>query len=601
MFSRNKKDKDKKKASLNKESLKKTSFLYKYIKPYKYHFFGGLLILFVSRVVFMSFPYLAGLMIDVAQGESTLEIALSSVAFVLLGVLILQAVMSYLRVILFAVVSEKGLAQLRQDVYEKLISLKIYFFEDNRVGELISRVTGDVEKLYSVISVTLAEFIGQVVVLIAGIVFLTVTTPKLALTMLLTFPFIVLGAFFFGKYIRKLSRERQSVLADSNNILSESIQSIDIVKAFTNEAYEVKRYGKSISDMVKISLKYARGRGLFSVFIITLLFGALFFIIYRAALMVQAGSLTAGQLISFVSYTAIIGGAIASLGNFYTQLLGAIGATERIREVLNEESEFKGEIESIDDSSEPFGAISFEKVSFSYPSREDLEVLKEVSFEVAPGEKVALVGPSGAGKSTIMRLLLRFYHNYSGEIKLDGNSINDYELQKYRSHLAVVPQEVILFGGTIGENILYGRPDATEEELITAAKQAYAMEFIETFPEGFDTIVGERGVKLSGGQKQRVAIARAILKDPTILLLDEATSSLDTESENLVKEALDNLMEDRTSIIIAHRLSTIKDVDRIYVLDDGKIIEKGTHEELFAMEDGKYKSLAKLQFEQMNQ
>lgn len=586
------------KKKLSIKALKKTDFLYKYIKPYKYHFIGGLIILFLSRVLFMSFPYLAGLMIDVAQGKSAFKVSLTAVALVLLGVLITQALMSYFRVILFAVVSEKGLAQLRHDVYKKLLSLKYFFFEDNRVGELISRVTGDVEKLYAVISTVLAEFVGQFVVLIAGIAFLALTTPQLALTMFLTFPFIVVGAIFFGRYIRKLSKERQAVLADSNNIFSESIQSIDIVKAFTNEAFEALRYRRSLSEMVEISLKYARARGLFSVFIITLLFGALFFIIYRAALMVQAGTLTAGQLVSFVSYTAIIGGSIASLGSFYTQVVGALGATERIREVLNEESEL-----DIDDKegSEPikaYGKIGFHEVTFEYPSRKDIRVLKGVTFTVQPGEKVALVGHSGAGKSTIMRLLLRYYDGYKGTIELDDQSIQSFPVKPYRELFAVVPQEVILFGGTIRENILYGKPDATEEELKCASQRANALEFIKSFPEGFETIVGDRGIKLSGGQKQRIAIARAILKDPIILLLDEATSSLDTASESKVKNALDNLMKNRTSIIIAHRLSTIKDVDRIYVIDNGKIVESGTHEVLSEIPNGKYKNLANLQFQE---
>lgn len=590
-----------KKPKLTKQGLRKTLFLYRYIKPYKYHFIGGLAILFFSRLVFMVFPYLAGLLIDIAQGESEIQVSLSLVGLVFLGVLVVQAVLSYLRVMLFAVVSEKGLAQLREDVFTKLLSLKLYFFEDNRTGDLISRVTGDIEKLYNILSVVLAEFIGQVVVLIAGIVFLFIATPNLALTMFLTFPFIVVGAIFFGKYIRRLSKERQAVLAESNNIISESIQAIDIVKAFTNEMYEKGRYKDSLSKMVTVSLRYARSRGLFTVFIITLLFGALFFIIFKAALMVQEGSLTAGQLISFVSYTALIGGSIASLSSFYTQILGAIGATERVREVLEEEEELSlGELNSPKPSPiKSYGKITFDNVSFRYPSRQDVIVLKDVSFTVEPGQKVALVGHSGAGKSTIMRLLLRYYAEYSGEIKLDDKSIDTFPVQAYRSILAVVPQEVLLFAGTIRENILYGKPDASDTEVLQACEQANALEFIQTFPEGLDTIVGERGVKLSGGQKQRIAIARAILHDPIILLLDEATSSLDTESESEVKLALDKLMENRTSIIIAHRLSTIKDVDRIYVLDQGEIVESGTHEELSEIPDGRYNSLARLQFQEI--
>lgn len=313
--------------------------------------------------------------------------------------------------------------------------------------------------------------------------------------------------------------------------------------------------------------------------------------------MVQEGAMTSGNLISFVSYTFVIAGSIGSLGSFIGDLLGSVGATERVREILNTPNELElGDNESLTPHSIQ-GSVSFENVAFHYPTRTDVPVLQGLSFHIQPGEKIALVGSSGAGKSTIIQLLLRFYDIQSGDIKVDGQSIFGQELRTYRQNLALVPQEVILFGGTIRENILYGREDATEEEVISAAKQSNSWEFITKFPEGLDTIVGERGVKLSGGQRQRIAIARAILKDPAILLLDEATSSLDAESEKVVQEALDKLMEGRTSIIIAHRLSTIREVDCIYVLEKGVIKEKGTHTELSLLEDGIYKGLANLQFQ----
>jgi len=313
--------------------------------------------------------------------------------------------------------------------------------------------------------------------------------------------------------------------------------------------------------------------------------------------MVSNGTMTAGLLIEFVVYTGIIGGAIAGLGNFYTDLLGAIGATERIREILNTD----GEVEVHDTNNLPAihfnGNIAYENVHFEYPTRPDVPVLQGLTFDVQAGQKVALVGTSGAGKSTIVSLLLQFYDISQGDIKVDGKSIYDYDLSAFRQNIAIVPQEVLLFGGTIRENIRYGKPDAADDEIIEAARQANALDFIQSFPEGLDTIVGERGIKLSGGQRQRIAIARAILKDPVILLLDEATSSLDAESEKMVQDALNTLMEGRTSIIIAHRLATIRDVDCIYVIENGKIIEQGTHEELSTLEDGAYNSLAKLQFE----
>ncbi|MEK7257514.1 MAG: ATP-binding cassette domain-containing protein, partial [Bacteroidota bacterium] len=346
-------------------------------------------------------------------------------------------------------------------------------------------------------------------------------------------------------------------------------------------------------------------------FIITVLFGALFFIIWEGAMMVNRGDITPGQLISFVVYTAAIGGAIAGLGNFYTELLGAVGATERIREILNEKAEVEvvettlkatagtqtGATARVAPTGKLYGEIEFRDVHFDYPTRPDVPVLRGISFQISAGQKVALVGPSGAGKSTIVQLVLKFYGIREGDILADGESIFDMDTTAYRQNIAIVPQEVLLFGGTIRENILYGKPDASDPEIIEAAKQANAWEFISRFPEGLETLVGERGIKLSGGQRQRIAIARAILKNPSILLLDEATSSLDAESEKVVQEALDKLMEGRTSIIIAHRLATVRNVDCIYVIEHGRIVEQGTHEELSLIEDGVYKSLARLQFE----
>ncbi|MBP7184519.1 MAG: ATP-binding cassette domain-containing protein [Saprospiraceae bacterium] len=593
----NNKEEQEVKRKLNSETFHAAMRMFEFVMPYKWYLIGGLVLLFLSSVVFMVFPYLSGLMIDVAQGKSKYDISLSNVGWVLLLILVFQGFVSYFRVTLFAVVSENGVAGVRMSLYKKLISLPIEFFEQNRIGDLVSRINADVEKLYSTFSITIAEFLRQIIILISGIIFLGITTPKLALIMLATFPFIVVGGMFFGRHIRKLSKERQNILADTNIILSETIQSIAAVKSFTNEIFEIFRYQKKNDEVVKMSLKFASGRAIFSVFIIVLLFGALFFIIWEGASMVKDGSITAGQLVSFVTYTAIIGGAIAGLGNFYTELLGAIGATERVREILAMTSEVDVEKVAITAPQKFQGNISFQDVHFSYPSRKDIEVLKGVDLDIKPGQKVALVGPSGVGKSTIVQLLLRFYPLEDGTIKVDNNSIDNFNISAYRSQIAIVPQEVLLFGGTIRENILYGRPNATEEQIIDAAKKAYAWDFIKSFPDGLETIVGERGLKLSGGQRQRIAIARAILKDPAILLLDEATSSLDAESEKQVQLALNELMKGRTSIIIAHRLATIRDVDCIYVIDKGKIIEKGTHDELSANENGAYSSLAKLQFE----
>ncbi len=591
------KKKEEQKPRLSKEGLAAALKIFEYVKPYRSHFIIGLILLFLSSTVFMVFPFIVGVMLDVAQGKASIaHLDLPSIAFLLLAVLAFQGVVSYFRVILFARVSEGVSADIRKDLYQKLISLPVVFFEKSRVGELVSRLTNDVEKLYNTFYFVLAEFIRQIILLVGGVLFLAWQTPKLTGVMLAIFPLIVVGAMLFGRKIRKLSRMRQDKLGDTNTILDETLQSIYAVKSFANERFEVNRYRASNDAVRGVSMQFASGRALFSVFIITVLFGALFFVIWSGMRMVESGEITAGQLISFVTFTAVIGGAIAGLGNFYSELVGAMGATERVQEILTAESETEARRQTNVPAGPLKGTIELDAVEFAYPTRSDVPVLRGLSLSIQPGQKVALVGQSGAGKSTVMQLMLQFHQPLSGVIKIDGKDIQEYELESYRRNFALVPQEVILFGGTIRENVLYGKPEATEAELVEALEKANAWDFVQAFPDGLETVVGERGIKLSGGQRQRIAIARAILRDPAILLLDEATSSLDAESERLVQEALNRLMENRTSIIIAHRLSTIREVDRIFVLEGGKIVEMGTHAELSALENGTYRSLAKLQF-----
>lgn len=582
---------------LSRESLREALKIFEYIRPYRWQFTAGLFLLFLGSSVFLVFPKIIGQMLDVAQGKVSTKIDLQQIGFWLVGILVFQGVVSYFRVMMFAQVSEKGTADIRVALYRRLISLPIVFFEKSRVGELVSRLTNDVEKLYNTFYFILAEFLRQIIILVGGIAVLLWMSPRLAGVMLATFPVIVIGAMLFGRWVRKLSKERQTKLAETNTILDETLQSIHAVKAFSNELFESRRYGRSNDSVVEVSMRYAKGRAIFAVFIITMLFGALFFVIGYGMYMVQQGQITAGDLIAFVTYTAVIGGSIASLGNFYTELVGAVGATERVREILKSPTEVEERLRGNVNAGRLRGNISFENLEFSYPTRSDVAVLKGVSLDIPAGKKVALVGQSGAGKSTIMQLLLQFHFPNEGRILVDGKNIYDYDLESYRSNFAIVPQEVILFGGSIRENILYGKPGASEEEIISAARLAHAWDFISTFPDKLETIVGERGIKLSGGQRQRIAIARAILRNPSILLLDEATSSLDAESEKVVQDALNNLMEGRTSIIIAHRLATVRDVDCIYVLEGGQIVEQGTHEELSELPDGVYGSLARLQFE----
>ena len=569
-----------------------------YMKPYRWYFITGMTCLALSSIFFMLFPAVAGEMANTAAGKSKYPYTLSEYGLFFIILLLLQGALSYGRSVAMAFVSEKGVAQVRRDLYAAMITQPYSFFEENKVGELSSRITGDVEQLQNVFSVTLAEFIRQLITLVVGIAILAYVTPKLSLIMLATFPIIVILAIFFGKYIRKLSKQRQVEVASSNSIAEESLYAFHVVKAFTNELFEIKRYNEILDKVVEVSIKFAKIKGLFFVFLITVLFGGIFFILYQGAILVQSGQMSIGDLFSFIIYTGIIGGSIASLGTFYTQLAGALGATDRILEIMESTPEISPNNQNNANPIFLKGDIVFEGVSFNYPSRPEAAVLKDISLRVQQGQKIALVGSSGAGKSTIVSLLMRFHAVTDGKISIDGQDIGSYDLFQYRKNFATVPQDVILFGGTIRENIAYGMPTASEAEIMEAARKANALEFINKLSEGLNTIVGDRGIRLSGGQKQRVAIARAILKDPKILILDEATSSLDAESESLVQDALNTLMEGRTSIIIAHRLATIVDVDCIFVIHEGKVIESGTHSQLMTKQEGWYRYLANMQFNQ---
>ncbi len=587
---------DSEKVKLDRETWSRVVRIYQFIKPYRGFFFVGLILLVLSSLIFMIFPGAAGEMANAANGSSRLQYSVRDYGLLFLVILILQGLFSYFRTISFAIVSEKGMADVRKALYDKLITQPISFFEERRVGEITSRITADVEQLQGAFSITLAEFLRQVVILVAGISILGWLAPKLSLVMLLSFPIIVILAIVFGRYIKRLSKERQDKLAATNVIVEETLQSFSAVKAFTNEWYESFRYARSVDEIVKISLRFARTRGVFFIFIITVLFGGIFFVLWQGALLVERGEMEVGDLFSFIIYTGLIGGAIASIGNLYTSLSGAMGATERILEILerSEEVPLKEHPEPVQSLQ---GKIRFHEVSFAYPTRLDMVVLHDVSFKVNAGHKIALVGASGSGKSTIAKLIMKFYTPLRGQIEIDDRPIDGYDVTALRRSIAVVPQEVILFGGSIKENILYGKHEASDAEVEEACKKANAWSFIQSFPDGLQTIVGERGIKLSGGQRQRIAIARAILRNPGILILDEATSSLDAEAEKEVQDALNTLMEGRTSVIIAHRLSTIRNADQIYVIDQGVIVEQGTHEELSLIPGGAYSTLARLQFE----
>lgn len=581
-------------AKIDRKNLAKALQLFDFIKPLRGKFLLGLVFLFLTGATAIVFPRLLGKLID--SGSVSMEM-INTTGIWLLVLFALQSLFSYFRVVLFVQVTEALLYELRNAAYARLIKMPLSFFASRRVGELNSRISADLSQIGDTFTINLAEFLRQLIIIIGGIVALFFTSIKLAGVMLAIIPVVAVLAVIFGRYIRKLSRQVQDAIADSNTIVEETLQGISNVKAFTNEFFEIFRYGKKTADIKALAIKGGKARGAFFSFIIFCLFGAIILLIWFAVRLETQGELTHGTMIEFMMYTIFVGASIGGIAEQYSQIQKALGATERVLEILKEEPEPVHEADKAN-KHKLLGAVRFDQVNFAYPSRLEMPVLKQLSFDANPGETIAIVGQSGAGKSTIISLLLRFYPHSEGKIMVDGKEINEYALSYLRDQMAIVPQDVLLFGGTIRENIAYAATNASMEEIKDAAIKANAHEFITSFPQGYDTLVGERGVKLSGGQRQRIAIARAVLKNPSILLLDEATSSLDSESERLVQEALDALMVGRTTFVVAHRLSTIRKAHKILVIDDGRVAETGTHDELILKPNGIYAGLSKLQFDQ---
>lgn len=587
------------KSKLNKENLKKAFILLSYLKPYRGKFLMGMLFLFISSLIPLAFPALLGGMIDATQGKPTFDFMpadLKTIAAISFSLLFLLSLVSFFRVRIFVEVAEKSLADIRKDAYFKLITLPIDFFNNRRVGELNSRLSADLAQIQDTMSSTLAEIVRQLVFLSGGIVLLILVSPKLTLLNLSILPVLVIIAVVFGRFIRQLSKQAQDRLAASNTIVQETLQGISNVKAFVNEGYEAGRYSQALSEVVKVAVKSATFRGIFASFIIFCIFGAVFMVIWYGSTLVAAGEISVGDLTTYILYSMFVAGSMGSFPELYANIQRALGSSERVLELMDQQQEPIPLVAPLhSDQPKILGNISFKGVNFHYPSRPDHPILHDISFSVPAGQKLAIVGPSGSGKTTLASLLLQFYQPQTGQISIDGRPATEYALHTYRNQVAIVPQDVLLFGGTVLENIAYGKLTATQDEIEDATKRAQAHDFIMALPEGYQTLVGERGVKLSGGQRQRIAIARALLKDPAILLLDEATSSLDSESERLVQEALDELLKNRTAIIIAHRLSTIRDADQIMVLEKGRIQAMGTHSQLMQDTHGLYHHLYELQ------
>ncbi len=548
-----------------------------------------------SSLASLAFPKLLGDLVN-SGNNTTLGQNLNQTAILIAVILVLQAIFSYFRIVLFVNVTEKSLASLRLASYSHLIKLPLHFFERRRVGELNSRISADVALLQETMTTTLAEFIRQIIIIVGGITLLGIISIKLTGFMLIILPPTMIVARFFGKFIRKFSKDIQSELADSNTIIEETLQGIQSVKAFTNEYIEIARYKQKTKEIADLGMTSGKYRGAFSSFIILGLFGAIATVVWQGSRLMQAGEMAAGDLFSFVIYSVFVGGTISGLANVYTNIQKFIGATEDLFKIYDEEPEDIQDFREIDPKYKMNGQINLKKLDFAYPSRKEQKVLNDINLDIESNKMVALVGHSGAGKSTMASLLLMLHLPPKNTLFFNNIDSHDFPLSALRSQISLVPQDIFLFGGSISENIAYGKPDASEQDIYDAAQKANALEFIKRFPEKFDTIVGERGTQLSGGQRQRIAIARAILKDPKILILDEATSSLDSESEKLVQEALEELMKGRTSIVIAHRLSTIRKADEIVVMEQGEIVEQGTHQELMKFTEGKYNKLIQLQY-----
>jgi ABC-type multidrug transport system fused ATPase/permease subunit len=587
------KENDLPKSKITATSLQKATLIFQYANNHRWKFYLGLVFLLLTSVTALAFPKFMGMLVDCVNKKDA-HLA-NQIALGLGLVLLLQSIFSFFRLSLFVNFTENTLANVRLALYTNLVKLPMSFFSQKRVGELNSRISNDIGQIQDTLTTTIAEFLRQFILIIGSFIMLASINIKLTIMMVSIVPLVGVAAVIFGRFIRKYSKKVQDQVAESQVVVEETMQGISIVKAFANEWYEIGRYKEKIKEVVAIAIKGGQLRGYFASFIIVCLFGTIVAVVWYGVMLSIGGEITVGELFTFILYSSYVGASSGGIAELYAQMQKAIGATERVFELLEETPE-KINSTASELTQKIKGNVSFKNVKFSYPSRKEIQVLKDVSFTASYGQKIAIVGPSGVGKSTIASLLLRFYDIEGGEILIDGKNIYDFDLENLRGNMSIVPQDVILFGGTIRENIAYGKPNATEEEIFMAAKQANALNFIEGFPEQFETIVGERGIKLSGGQRQRIAIARALLKNPSILILDEATSSLDSESEKLVQEALEILMQGRTSIIIAHRLSTIRSADQILVLDNGVVTEQGTHQELIALENGMYKNLSNLQF-----
>lgn len=600
------------KAKLNRDGFRQFRRVAPYLRPHRLKFAVGIVLITVSGILTLLvtrlWGQLGGVGVDASSGQGGFELPLpidagdlKQIGIAIFMVLVLQSALSFIRIWLFGEITTRMLKALREDAFASMITQPMAFFDNRRVGDLGSRIAADIEAIRDTFTVVLAELIRQTIIIGGGLLALMTFSWKLTLLMLGTLPVAMLAAMGFGRFIRKLSKKTQDAIAGSNTIVSETLTGIVSVKAFAREAYELTRYRERIEEVRGIALRTALWRGAFASFIIVMIFGAITLVLFQGATMLKNGELSSEEFFSFLLMTGLVAGSIGGLASIFGDLQRGFGAIEEVMDLIVKEREAVdlARIETPRAADSQGLAIRFENVSFHYPNRPDAKVLDGINLELNAGETLALVGGSGAGKSTLASLITAFRAPTDGLLEVDGMAVSDHDLTALRRRMALVPQEVILFGGTIEENIRYGRPGASEADVRKAAEDALALPFIDGFPEGFNTLVGERGIQLSGGQRQRIALARAFLRDPELLLLDEATSALDSASEKAIQNALERLMQKRTSLVIAHRLSTVRSADRIAVMEGGQIVEVGDHTTLMAA-GGRYRELVEHQLEDTN-